>query len=362
MRRDERPLTGRGTTLWLRPLLAAALLSASAGCYFLQAAQGQYAIGAHSRPIPEVLADPASPPELKAQLSLVERLRDFSVRSLALPDNKSYRRYADLHRDYVVWNVFATPEFSVDPVRWCFPVAGCVAYRGYFHEADARDFGLGLESEGNDVLVGGVPAYSTLGHFADPVLNTMIDWDEAELASLLFHELAHQVAYVKDDTGFNEAFATTVEREGVRRWFADRGDADSLARFEERSRRAVAVADLLAAERATLAALYSTSPHDEALRIRKREELDRLRVRYEQLRAAGEVGGGYAWLFGPMLNNASLLAVATYEACVPALRAILAEAGGDLPLFYARVRELASMDSGTRHRELASRATGSTCR
>ena len=228
-----------------RGALALLALCVSAGCYLTQAAVGQLEINQKRRPIAAVLADPKVSAELKAQLNLIVRLRDFASRSLALPDNQSYRTYADLKRSYVVWNVFATPEFSVAPLKWCFPVAGCVAYRGYFHEAAARNFALELEARGNDVLIGGVPAYSTLGHFADPVLNTMTGWNEAELASLLFHELAHQVVYAKNDSGFNEAFATTVEREGVRRWFADQGDQGALAQLQSRAKRQARVAKLL---------------------------------------------------------------------------------------------------------------------
>jgi len=343
--------------------LVAALiaLAATPGCYLAQAAYGQYRVNAARRPISRVLEDPSTPQALRSQLGTIVQLRDYASHSLALPDNASYRAYADVGRPYVVWNVFAAPAYSVEPVTWCFPVAGCVAYRGYFDETRARDYALGLRARGYDVLVGGVPAYSTLGHFADPVLNTMVGWDEADLAALLFHELAHQVAYAKDDTAFNEAFATTVEREGVRRWFASRHDEAALAAYEQGIRRRAVVAQLLGQARERLARLYAQGGPEATLRAAKRAELARLRESYEELRARGDLDAGYSWLFGPQLNNAALLAVATYEDCVPAFADLLASTHADLPAFYARVRELAQLPRDERHRALGAAVKG-TCR
>ena len=340
---------------------ASLVLPALAGCYLVQAVQGQLELNARRRPIATVVADPSQPAHLKEQLALVMQLRDYASRSLGLPDNASYRSYADIGRRAVVWNVFAAPEFSTEPVTWCFPVAGCVAYRGYFREARARDYALTLRARGYDVLVGGVPAYSTLGHFDDPVLNTMMGWNEAELAGLLFHELAHQVAYARDDSSFNEAFATTVEREGVRRWFAARHDDAALAALDDAARQRAFVAQLLTDARMRLKTLYAGRTGDAALRAQKRAAFDRLREEYAVARAAGRADAGYDWLFGPQLGNASLLAVATYEDCVPALDQLLADAGGDLPAFYARAKVLARQPREERHRALESLATG-TCR
>lgn len=339
-----------------RMLLVLILSSACGACYLLQAAAGQAELSARRRPIAAVIGDPATAESVRTQLARVVELRDFASAQLGLPDNASYRTYADVGRRYVVWNVFAAPEFSVEPLTWCFPVAGCVAYRGYFHEADARDYALGLRSRGFDVLVGGVPAYSTLGHFADPVLNTMLGWSEADLAALLFHELAHQVAYAPGDTNFNEAFATVVEREGVRRWFAFRGDAAALATYEAHAARHVATAQVLADARQRLAALYGSGLAPVAMREAKREELDRVRDLFASAAAEGRVDPGYASLFGPQFGNASLLAVSAYEDCVPSLSAELVAAQGDLAAFYARVRVLAHLPREERHRILAGRA------
>jgi predicted aminopeptidase len=191
-------------------ILVIASLSAS-GCYLLQAASGQMELTSKRRPIEKVLADASTPQELRTRLEYVSAARTFASAELGLPDNQSYRSYADLGRPYVVWNVFATEEFSVQPRRWCFPIAGCVVYRGYFAEQSAQSYARRLRLRGLDTAVGGVAAYSTLGHFKDPVLNTMMHWSDVQLASTLFHELAHQVVYVAGDSEFNEAFATVVE-------------------------------------------------------------------------------------------------------------------------------------------------------
>ncbi|MFO0452871.1 MAG: aminopeptidase [Pseudomonadota bacterium] len=312
------------------------------GCYLLHTAKGQLDLNAKRQPIARVVADPRTPPTLRAQLERVARIRDFATAELGLPDNGSYRSYADVGRPYVLWNVFAAPEFSVDPKTWCFPVAGCVAYRGYFDESAARRYGDSLRGRGYDVLVGGVPAYSTLGHFEDPVLNTWLGWSEPHLAGLVFHELTHQLLYVPGDSKFNEAFATVVETEGVRRWLERDGRAPDLAGFAQRQSRYAEVAAVLVRGRDRLRALYASALEPAPLREAKAAEFERMREEYRALAQAwGD--GGYERLFGPDLNNASLLAVATYRQCVPGLERELEAVGRDLPRFYARARELAAL-------------------
>jgi predicted aminopeptidase len=331
-------------------LLPLALLPALlGGCYLLESARGQLALNAERVPIATLLARPSTPEPLRSRLELATRIRDFASRQLGLPDNASYRSYADIGRRYVVWNVFAAPEFSVEPKTWCFPVAGCVAYRGYFAEARAHDFALGLEAKGFDVAVEGVPAYSTLGHFADPVLSTMLGWDETELAALLFHELAHQRLYVKGDTAFNEAFAGVVEDEGVRRWLEAGGKGAALAGFEGRAARYARVVALLGDTRARLARLYAERLPPAAMRERKAAELEALR---QAVRAERDTLGGYERLFDSGLNNATLASVAAYQDCAPGLRAELAAAGGDLARFYAAARALARLPVAERHAKL----------
>ena len=339
----------------LRLLLVLVATSLLGGCYVLEAAHGQMDLNARRVPIARLLAAPGTPPELRVRLALAVRLRDYASRELGLPDNDSYRSYADVGRPFVVWNVFAAPEFAVDPRVWCFPVAGCVAYRGYFSERRARDYALGLEIRGDDVAVTGVPAYSTLGHFADPVLNTMLRWNDTELAALLFHELAHQLLYVRDDTSFNEAFASVVEREGVRRWLEAAGRPEALAEYRARGARYREVAELVAAARSRLRTLYASGLPAAAMRAAKAEEFARLRAEYAARRATL---GGYDWLFDAAANNARLLAVATYQDCVPALERELAAADGDLGRFYAAARALGRMPRTVRHDTACRGASG----
>src|ERR1700753_1223482 len=224
----------------LRVLLVITLLATLPGCgtmYLAQAAGGQIHVLNARKPIDKVVADPKTPDPLRARLVEVRAARAFAVSELHLPDNRSYRTYADIKRPYVVWNVVATPEFSIEPKHWCFPIAGCVAYRGYFKERSARKFAAKLAAQGFDVTVGGVPAYSTLGKFADPVLSTMMRYDDSDLVAIIFHELAHQLLYVKNDTEFNEAFATMVEQAGLERWLEANGRSDSFQRYRKDSTR-----------------------------------------------------------------------------------------------------------------------------
>ena len=213
-------------TLRLSVVVASLLLG---GCYLMQATRGQLTVMKLRQPIDTVIARKDTSDTLKAQLIRARDIRDFASRELGLPDNGAYRSYADIGRPYVVWNVVATPEFSVQPLEWCFPIAGCVAYRGYFNEKAAKDFAADLKARGRDVVVGGVPAYSTLGHIADPLLNTVINYGQLDLAALVFHELAHQVAYLPGDSSFNEAFATAVEEAGVARYAAQLPDRHAAA-------------------------------------------------------------------------------------------------------------------------------------
>ena len=253
----------------LRVLLAAGLLMTLSGCgtmYLAQAAGGQFHVLKARRPIDKVVADPATPAPLRTRLEDVRAARDFAVTELHLPDNRSYRTYADIKRPYVVWNVVATPEFSVEPKHWCFPIAGCVAYRGYFKEKSARAFAASLSSKGFDVTVGGVPAYSTLGKFADPVLSSMMRYGDSELAAIIFHELAHQLLYVKNDTEFNEAFATTVEDAGLERWLKAQGHPDLMNEFLEESAQENAFVELFASGRERLKKLYASGVSPEEMR------------------------------------------------------------------------------------------------
>ncbi len=331
-------------------LIVVSVGALSGGCYLLQSAQGQLALMSNREPIARVIDQPSTPSALRTQWEAVTAIRDFASRELGLPDNGSYRSYADLGRPYVVWNVVAAPEFSVDAKEWCYPIAGCVAYRGYFVERRARRFAAQLRGEGLDVVVGGVAAYSTLGHFDDPILNTMVGWNDVELASIIFHELTHQLLYVPNDSSFNEALATTVEEEGVRRWLRAQGRERDLEEHLLEQSRYLKVIDLLNATRGELRRVYASGESPAAMRERKQAAFTALRASYTQLRAGW---GGHApfeaWFEGDIaLNNAHLTSIATYFTCVPGFERELEAVGGDLPAFYRRVRELAKLDQERR--------------
>jgi predicted aminopeptidase len=335
-------------------VLAIALLLAAPGCggFYYQAVSGHMRLMADRRPIDEILEDPDTPADLAVRLRLVAEARTFATDVLALPDNDSYRSYVALDRPYVVWNVFAAPELSLTPKTWCFPVAGCVVYRGYFKESAARKYAQRLADKGWDVFVGGAAAYSTLGRFADPVNSAMMRWDDTRLVAIIFHELAHQQLYVADDSDFNEAFASAVEEVGIRLWLEDRRDPQSIADHQTRRQRAAAFNYLLLDTREELTRVYSSDRSDEVQREQKQEAFNDLRERYGVLRHSWDGYPGFDGWFEMELNNARLIPVSTYERLVPAFRALFRNSGRDLRTFYARCQELADLSSEERHREL----------
>jgi predicted aminopeptidase len=317
--------------------------------YVAQAARGQMKILNAREPIARVLADPETDPVLRKRLAEVQAARDFAWRELGLPNNKSYTSYADLKREFVTWTVVATPEFSVQPREWCFPIVGCVAYRGYFSEQAAEKFAARLRDQGFDALVGGVPAYSTLGKFDDPVLNTMLGYGDDELASIIFHELSHKVVYIADDTAFNEAFAVAVEQEGLARWLKFRGREADLGKYLKRRERQAEGLGLVARYRRELGLLYQAPIPPGEMRERKRATFARL---VSELRAMAERYGTESTLAAELdgqPNNARLASLATYFDCVPGFQRVLAAEQHDLPRFYAAVRRLAKLPREERH-------------
>ena len=328
----------------------AAIMAASAplvGCYLVDSARGQFTLMSKRQPIARVVASPATSAALRASLESVTSIREFATRELALPDNGSYRSYADVGRPYVVWNVVAAPEFSVDAKEWCYPIVGCVAYRGYFVEHKARSFAAALRSRGFDVSVGGVAAYSTLGHFDDPILNTMMGWSDVELAGIVFHELTHQLLYVAGDASFNEALATTVEEEGVRRWLLAQGREGDLKAHVLEQEHYLRIIGLLRKTRSQLRDLYGSDLDAQRMRERKSDLFAAMRASYAGLTTEWTDAPFESWFKGE-LNNAYLASVATYYDCVPGFQRELAAVGGDLPAFYRRVRELGELDRETR--------------
>ena len=326
-----------------------------AGCglgYYWQATTGHLELMRLRRPVSEVVADPTTPPELRDKLEMAARAVNFAHEKLSLPDNGSYRSYADIGRRYVVWNVFAAPEFSLEPRTWCFPVAGCVGYRGYFEEAAARDFAAGLDARGDDIYIGGVAAYSTLGRFADPLLNTMMAFPDYELASLVFHELAHQQLYAKGDSKFNEGFASFMEQEGVDRWLRSIGGEAGLRSYRLRLERLAEARVLVSRARDLLAELYGQNIAIGQKRAAKKEIFAGLHQDYVELRGSWD-GPPYldAW-FDAQANNAGIAAMVTYDEYVAAFRTLLERHGGDLNAFYVGVAELAALAADDRVTEM----------
>jgi len=316
-------------------ILGCAMLSIS-GCYYMQAARGQLDVMSKREPIDKLIEAPDTPEELAARLRLVSEARQFAIDELLLPDNDSYRSYADLGRDYVVWNVFAAPEFSLDPKTWCFPIAGCVAYRGYFSEDAARRKADQLAEDGLDVAVGGVPAYSTLGRFDDPVLNTMMHWEDADLVATIFHELAHQALYVKNDSAFNESFATTVEEIGIERWLTSRDQGGDFNDYNERRERREKTMDAIAAARSDLEKLYASSMAAHEMRRAKETRLAQLA---NELPAELEID----------LNNARLASMSLYQSRVPEFQALYEKCERELRCFYDQASSLQPAESSTPH-------------
>jgi predicted aminopeptidase len=321
--------------------------------YYAQAVQGHVKILLARRPIDQLLAEPTTPPALKERLRLVLEIRDFASHELHLPENGSYRSYADIKRAAVVSNVIAAPEFSLQPLTWCFPVAGCVSYRGYYDPQAAENFAASLRRQGYETDLYGVSAYSTLGWFEDPVLNTFINWSEAALAGQIFHELAHQQLYVKNDSSFNEAFAEVVEGEGVKRWLAHKGQSPAAATTERQVRQQT-FTDLLLQTRRELETLYASGKPVEVMREEKKAVYAQLRQRYQVLR--NEQWQGYTgfdrWFDRPV-NNARLASVATYHDRKPPFLALLHRADGDLIRFYREVADLARRPRAERDKILA---------
>jgi predicted aminopeptidase len=341
--------------------LATTTVCLTSGCsslgYLAQAANGHLSLLRAARPVPEWLADSATPPTLHERLALSQEMRDFAVDTLALPDNASYRRYAELHRGAAVWNVVAAPELSLTLETWCFPVVGCVGYRGYFDRADADAQAEKLRAQGLEANVYGVPAYSTLGRlpgsfFADPLLSTFINYPEVEHARMDFHELAHQVAFASGDTMFNESFATAVERIGSRHWMAERASPAAVSEYLAFDARRQDFRALASRTREELDALYKSAASEADKRAGKAALMQRMQAEYVALRDGPWQGyAGYdAWF--AHANNASFGVLAAYTELVPQFERLFEHEGRDPARFYAAVRQIASLPKDERHAKL----------
>lgn len=331
-----------------------------AGCssldYYAQLAAGQWQLLRARTPINQIINDPQQPSTLRARLSAAQQARDFASHHLQLADNASYRSYVALDRPYVVWNLFATKPLSLNPVTYCFPIAGCVAYRGYFQLGRGRGAQALLKQQGLDTYLAGVEAYSTLGWFADPLLSSQLRRDDQQLAGVLFHELAHQRLYLPSDTAFSESFARFVEQEGLRQWRAFKQLTATDPQGEERLQ---AFTELVLASRQRLATLYASPLPDSAKQAGKQAEFARLRREYQALRDGPWQGDKRfdGWMFSP-LNNAKLLPFALYNQWQPAFARLFAEQGGDWFKFYQAAEQLARLDAAERNRWLTRLNTG----
>jgi predicted aminopeptidase len=360
---------------WSLVLALALVVGVLSGCqtlsFYKQALKGQYQLFAHQERVEKLLADPHLPSSLRAKLQLVQDLRRFAGQELNLPVDGHYRKYVDVHRPFVVWNVEAAPEFSLESKTWWYPLVGSLKYRGYFSESMARDYANALRQKGYDVYTGGVEAYSTLGWFKDPVLNTFILLPEADLAETLFHELGHQRVFARGDTDFNEAFATTVGQEGARRWLRFKRDTGGYDSYLAELGRTTQFVHLIMETRQHLEALYGDQRTEdgklkaakkpplptEDLRRQKQQVIEQLQKRYGQLKAQWGGDQGYGPWFAHEINNAKLNSVANYYDLVPGFEHLLNSNSGDLEKFYQAVERLSKKPK--KERQTALRAWGS---
>ena len=335
-------------------MLWIALLLGCVGCdslhFYGQVGRGQVAVLGAREPVAALIADQDTAPDLKARLVRSREILEFAERVLLLDVDTRYSSYVELPRRYALWNVVAAPEFSVDAKTWCYPFAGCSGYRGYFEESQAHRYARRLASEGYDVRVAGVAAYSTLGWFDDPLMSSFIDWPLPDFAGLLFHELAHSRIYLPGDTDFNEAFATFVQRQGVVDWLSETSETALL----DDARRRWLVEDRFArymlSWQAQLRALYQRNYSAFVGRTFKAALLAEVARCYE---AHSELfDDRYTGFFAVPLDNARFAALAAYRQWVPAMEQLFTESGASWSEFYARVGDLAELDAGQRRAEL----------
>ena len=320
--------------------------------YYSQAVQGQYQILEKRQPISGILADSESPEFLRQRLAFILEVRQFAKNDLQLPVKNHYLTYVDLKRPYVVWNVFAAPEFSLVPKTWCYPFVGCAAYRGYFSPKNADQYAAKLKRQGYDVYVAGVSAYSTLGWFDDPVLSSFLHYSEMQSAALIFHELAHQVLYVKGDTAFNESFATTVEQEGLQRWLAATPSADDYGDYLRQYNCEQQFIHLILKYRQRLETVYQSDDSATVKREKKAAVIAELRAEFNRLKSLENGLAAYDNWINSSLNNAKFVSVSAYHAFVPAFKKMLQQSQGNLSQFYGACRELGQAPKNKRHQVL----------
>lgn len=342
----------------MRLLLLAISVLLLPGCaelaYYTHAAGGQLEVISAREPIDEVIANPATDKNTRRQLELVQRAREFAIKELHLPDSDTFRDYADLERPWVLWNVYATPELSLELKQWCYPFIGCHSYRIYFEEAYAKQVATELEKQGMDVYIARSPAYSTQGWFADPVYNPMLDYDDITLVGILFHELAHEKVYIINDSEMNESFATVVQHEGIRRWLQQQDNSPAYLAYQREAQREQVFIDMVLSHRESLKQLYSSSLGEEEKRQGKKEILAQLRADYLELKQQWSNYDGYDHWFNKPLNNARIAPIGTYNGFLKPFQAILEKNTGDLKAFYKEMEKLSAMTTMQRLQYLRS--------
>lgn len=316
------------------------LTSCARVAYYSQSIMGQWEIFAKSKPINEILQDKKTSQTLHEKLAPVPEIRQFASEQLRLPNNNSYLIYADLNREYVVWNVFATPQLSLEPIQWCFLIVGCLSYQGFFDKETAMKQANKLRTQGYDVFVGGVSAYSTLGWFDDPVLNTMLNKDITYLVKVMFHELAHQKVYIKNDTEFNEAFAETIALTGIKKWLAQHHSQDVIDKFTNEQNYENEFVSHVLKTRDELIKLYDTEMSNQKKQQNKIEILKRMRARYKLMRSSWNNNTTYDAWFNTKLNNAKIVSIATYRHLIPDFMHLLEKSGNDFENFYRLMNKL----------------------
>lgn len=326
-------------------ILSAVTVSAcSSFGYYMDLMAGHSELLEQRKPVTEVLAEKETSPKLRELLKTSQNIRDFASNKLDLPENDSYRQYADIKRPYAVWNVVAAKEFSIKPKKWCFLFVGCLSYRGYFSKEEATEYANELKTNGYDVYVAGANAYSTLGWFDDPLLNTMMYKSEARRAGIIFHELAHQVVYIDNDSAFNEAFATAVEQEGIRRWLEEKGEQNEYKKYITNKNRDSELNQLLKQTRENLKQIYQTKESVEIKRLKKKQTFALMQQKYQQLKKSWAGYKAYDKWMSQELNNSHLLLIATYHDLVPTFAAMLKKEKYDLKKFYLVVEQFGQLD------------------
>jgi predicted aminopeptidase len=347
----------RSTLLFLFVLLTSGCASVN---YYAQSIQGQFELIQKRQDISPLLTQNDLSDTLRHKLETVLKLRDFSIKQLGLPNNNSYLSYANLERDYVIWNIFATEEFSLTPIKWCYLIVGCLDYRGYFAESDARQHATRLKDQGHDIYLGGVSAYSTLGWFADPVLNTMLRWSDIRLATVMFHELAHQQLYIKNDTEFNEAYADTVATIGVTKWLKQHANENQYSEYEQSQKQEQQFISLVMKYKILLSELYQSEKNKDSMRRQKKTLFGQMTDEYNILSSHWQKNS-YANWFSSDLNNAKLAAIVTYRKYVPAFIAIYEKLDSDLIKFYSFSKSLSNCKQTKRSAILEKREINFEC-